>query len=81
MKRRNKGIPANMAARHAVREAGTIASAIAACPPAASDVALTYWRDKLWQAADSVGVTLTDDQLETMAADLVVAAKKAPGDE
>lgn len=81
MKRRNKGIPPNTAAKHAVRNAAGVARAIATCPPAASDVALTYWRDKLWQAADSVGVTLTDDQLETMAADLVVAAKKAPGDE
>lgn len=40
--------------------------------------ALTYWREALWQAADSVGIKLTDDQLETMAADLVVAAEKAP---
>jgi hypothetical protein len=43
--------------------------------------ALTYWRDKLWQAADSVGIKLTDDQLETMAADLVTAAEKAPTNE
>jgi hypothetical protein len=42
---------------------------------------LDYWRDKLWQAADSVGIRLTDDQLEAMAADLVVAAKNAPGDD
>ncbi|WP_020699570.1 hypothetical protein [Reyranella massiliensis] len=44
-------------------------------------VALDYWRDKLWQTADSVGVRLSDDQLETMAADLVVAAEKAPSNE
>jgi hypothetical protein len=43
--------------------------------------ALAYWRDKLWQAAESVGVKLTDDQLEAMATDLVVAAKTAPQDE
>lgn len=80
MKRRNKGIPPNTAAKHAVRNAAGVARAIAACPPA-SDAALTYWRAKLWQAADSVGVRLTDDQLEAMAADLVVAAKSAPTDE
>lgn len=43
--------------------------------------ALDYWRDKLWQAADSVGVRLNDDQLETVAADLVIAADKAPSNE
>jgi hypothetical protein len=43
--------------------------------------ALTFWRDKLWQAADSVGIRLTDDQLEAMAVDLVVAARNAPGDD
>lgn len=39
---------------------------------------LAYWREALWQAADSVGVKLTDDQLETMAVDLVAAAARAP---
>jgi hypothetical protein len=34
MKRRNKGIPPNTAAKHAVRNAASVASAIAACPPA-----------------------------------------------
>ena len=39
--------------------------------------ALTYWRDKLWQSAKGVGIDLTDDQLETMTADLVTAAENA----
>lgn len=49
--------------------------------PAPESPALTYWRDKLWQAADSVGVRLTDDQLEQMAVDMVTAAEKAPGND
>lgn len=40
--------------------------------------ALAYWRDKVWQAADSVGIKLTDDQLEAMTIDIVAAAAKAP---
>ncbi len=40
--------------------------------------ALDYWRDKLWQAADSVGLKLTDEQLEPMAVDLVTASVNAP---
>lgn len=83
MKRERKGWPANSeGARKGFTHANTITRALDAARPAAvSDVALNYWRERLWQAADSVGLKLTDDQLETMAADLVVAAKKAPDDE
>lgn len=40
--------------------------------------ALDYWRDKLWQAADSVGLKLTDEQLESMTVDIVTASANAP---
>lgn len=40
--------------------------------------ALEYWRDKVWQAADSVGIKLTDDQLESITIDIVTASAKAP---
>lgn len=40
--------------------------------------ALEYWRDKVWQAADAVGIKLTDDQLEAMTVDIVTASANAP---
>lgn len=81
MKRRRQGWPPQSHRFAADRQARQIGDALATVRPTGSDAALTYWRDKLWQAADSVGVKLTDDQLEAMAADMVVAAKKAPGDD
>lgn len=42
------------------------------------DEALTYWTDVLWTSADSVGVKLTGEQLDTIARDIVAAAAKAP---
>lgn len=79
MKRKRNGLPSNVAAaRKGFSHANTITRALGDARPA-GDAALTFWRDKLWQAADSVGVRLTDDQLEAMAADLVVAASNAPG--
>lgn len=81
MKRRRQGWPPQSHRFNADRQAKSIDAAMASVRPAASDAALTYWRDKLWQAADSVGVRLTDDQLEAMAADMVVAANKAPESE
>lgn len=80
MKRSRKGWPPNSHRYAADRQARQVEAAMATVRPAArsSCAALTYWRDKLWQAAESVGVKLTDDQLEAMSADLVVAAKNAP---
>lgn len=40
--------------------------------------ALDYWRDKVWCAADAVGIKLTDDQLESITIDIVTASAKAP---
>lgn len=80
MNRRRKGWPPNSHVFAADRQVRQIDAALATTRPAASDAALTYWRDKLWQAADSVGLKLSDDQLEAMAADLVVAAEKAPNE-
>lgn len=81
MKRRRQGWPPQSHHFAADRQAKQIGAALASVRPAESDAALTYWRDKLWQAADSVGIRLTDDQLEAMAADMVVAAKAAPESE
>lgn len=81
MKRRRRGWPPQSHRYNADRQARQLEAALATVRPASSDSALPYWRDKLWQAADSVGVKLADDQLEAMAADLVVAAKGAPADE
>ena len=78
MNRRRKGWPPNSHVFAADRQAKQIEAAMATARPASSDAALTYWRDKLWQAADSVGVKLTDNQLEQMAVDMVTAAEKAP---
>lgn len=40
--------------------------------------ALDFWRDKLWCAADSVGLKLTDEQLEAITVDIAAAAPRAP---
>ena len=40
--------------------------------------ALTYWREQLFRAAELAGISLTDDQLETMACELVSASATAP---
>lgn len=81
MNRKRNGLPGNVeGARKGFSHANTITRALADVRPAES-AALTFWRDKLWQAADSVALRLTDQQLEAMAADLVVAAKNAPGDD
>lgn len=40
--------------------------------------ALDYWREKVWCAADSVGLKLTDEQLESITIDIVTASVKAP---
>lgn len=41
--------------------------------PRPESAALSYWRDKLWQSAKSVGIDLTDDQLELIGKDLCFA--------
>jgi hypothetical protein len=81
VKRRKQGWPSRASDRHSTFNAAAIDKALGAARPAASDAALAYWRDKLWQAAETAGLKLTDDQLEAMAADLVVAARNAPGDD
>ena len=40
--------------------------------------ALTYWREHLLRAAELAGINLTDEQLETIAMELVVASSRAP---
>lgn len=40
--------------------------------------ALTYWREQLWRAAETAGISLTDEQLETMACEIVAASATAP---
>lgn len=40
--------------------------------------ALDYWRDKIWCAADAVGIKLTDEQLESITTDITLASVYAP---
>lgn len=43
--------------------------------------ALDFWRDKVWCAADSVGIKLTDEQLEAITINIAEAAPRAPDPE